>query len=308
MTRINNYAFARPLSCENSGFSKWGIGCRGGERYFVKEFLSPVYPADDSMFTEEKKQARIQHCNAFVREKRKLYSALREAAEGHIVTAEQFFRVGAKYYMSTKAVTEPVLSIQEIAKYAYVERLHLCCEIAHAMAKVHGKGIVHADIKHDNVLVIRKGGLRANIIDFDCSFFEENCPELGEELNGDLVYLSPEGFLHIAEIESNLSCKMDVFALGILFCQYFTGEAPYFDTEEYQYAYECVLDDQELGLDGITDANIRYLLHDMLKKAPEDRPDMETVFQTLNAILLRTLNRNAPEWEPDSWFKRAGDL
>ena len=39
VTRINNYSFEKPLTSDNSGFSKWGIGYRGGKAFFVKEFL-----------------------------------------------------------------------------------------------------------------------------------------------------------------------------------------------------------------------------------------------------------------------------
>lgn len=314
VTRINNYSFAKPLASDNSGFSKWGIGSRGGKTYFVKEFLSPVYPAEDSVYTEKKKQERIRLCQTFVEEKTKLYSAIRDASDGRVVTVEQFFRVGAKFYISTKAVTEPIMSISDIARLPFTDRLRLCCSIAHAMAGIHEKKIVHADIKPDNILVVLRESPQANIIDFDCSFFESKRPKLGEELNGDLVYLSPEGYLHIAGIESNLSCKMDVFALGLLFHQYFTGMLPDFDTTEYQYAYESVLDDHPLVVYGVENMDCCWLLEQMLKKKPEDRPDMNTVFISLNNILLRMLNRSAPERVATSkgayefFFERAGDL
>ena len=312
--KINNYSFDKPLVSDNSGFSKWGIGSRGGRSYFVKEFLSPVYPAEDSLFTEKKKQERMRLCQTFVEEKTKLYSAIRDASDGNVVAVEQFFRVGAKYYISTKAVTEPIMTIYDIAMCSFVDRLRLCCSIAHAMAGIHKKGIVHADIKPDNILVVRKGCLRAQIIDFDCSFFEIRSPKLGEELNGDQVYFSPEGYLHYAGLESNLTCKMDVFALGLLFHQYFTGMLPIFDTSEYQYAYESVLDDHPLVVHGVENIECCQLLEQMLRKKPEDRPDMNAVFNSLNRILLYMLGRTAPRRvvvEKESFeffFEPAGDL
>lgn len=314
VTRINNYSFDKPLASDNSGFSKWGIGLRGGKTYFVKEFLSPVYPVEDAVFTEKKKRERIRLCQSFVEDKTDLYAALREASDGHVITVEQFFRVGAKFYISTRAVTDPILSVADISGGAFIDQLRLCCSIAHSMAGVHEKRIIHADIKPDNILIVRRDGLRANIIDFDCSFFEQKSPKLGEDLNGDLVYLSPEGFLHIAGIESNLSCKMDVFASGLLFCQYFTGKLPGFDTAEYQYAYESVLDDHPLDLHDVGNEDCRRLLGQMLEKDPDDRPDMKDVFQTLNELLLRGLHRTAPiktaveEHSFGDFFEPAGDL
>ncbi|WP_031547626.1 protein kinase domain-containing protein [Oribacterium sp. FC2011] len=293
---INNYYLDGPLTCDNSGFSKWGIGLRANKKYFIKEFLAPVYPSEDAMFTEEKKQERIRICNSFVKEKEELYSAIRDADDGHIAVVEQFFRVGSKYYISTKAYVDRQMSISDLQECMFTDRLRVCCAVAHSMARIHEKRIIHSDIKPDNILIINNRYIpRPYIIDFDCSFFEYNSPKLGEELNGDMVYLSPEGFLHIAEIESNLSCKMDVFALGLVFHQYLTGEMPDFDHNEYQYAYEAVLDDHPLDVGKINNDYCKVMIQKMLAKKPEDRPDMRAVFNTLNAVFLSLLGRSLPE-------------
>lgn len=311
---INNYILDKPLTSNNSGFSKWGIGLRGDSQFFVKEFLSPVYPVDDKIFTEQKKLDRINLCQSFVDEKCKLYSAIREASDGHINYMEQFFRVGAKYYITTKAITEHKLSIKEINDYPFIDRLCLCVSVSHAMARLHEKKIVHADIKPDNILVIYKHTLCPNIIDFDCSFFEYDCPKPGEELYGDMVYLSPEGYLHIAGYESNLSCKMDVFALGLLFSQYLSGSLPSFDQDEFQYPFESVLEDIPLVINPIENTECLNVLEWMLNKDPNERPDMQFVFEELNRIYLSMMNRKVPQKitpendETYEFFERAGDL
>lgn len=292
---INNYVFDKPLTSDNSGFSKWGIGQRNGTKYFVKEFLSPVFPVDKSMFSEKKRKDIMTMCASFVENKEDIYSAINEITDGNLIGVEQFFRVNTKYYISTQAITHPILSIQEIAKQPFYERLKLCCIVAHAMCRLHSKKIVHADIKPDNVLVYKNNKLRAKIIDFDCSFFEKNAPKRGEELNGDMVYLSPEAFLHIIGEYSYLSCKMDVFSLGLLFHQYMTGHLPLFDFKEYQYAYEVVLENQPLGIDQSLNSVVFSLILKMLDKEPKKRPDMETVFFTLRNLLLKVLNRSVPD-------------
>ena len=296
---INNYYFDKPLTSDNSGFSKWGIGRRNGKYYFVKEFLSPVYPVDDSMFSEQKRKEKIALCDAFVKEKQKMYSAINEVTDGNLVGIEQFFRVGAKFYISTLAIPKPFLSVGEICDFPFYERLMLCAAVAHAIAGLHSKNIVHADIKPDNVLVRRGKHPEAKIIDFDCSFFFFFSPKPGEELNGDMVYLSPEAFLHIIGEESNLSCKMDVFALGLLFHQYMCGFLPYFDTDEYQYAYESVLDDKPLSVYPRMNTTVADLLTKMLNKDPAARPKMSAVFNCLHSLLLRVMNRDPAAAQPD---------
>lgn len=319
--RINNYSFEKPLTSDNSGFSKWGFGTRGGKTYFVKEFLSPTYPADDKVYTEEKKKSKIVLCTKYVEQKKKIYEALRKVTDGNLVVVEQFFRVGAKYYISTQAITGSPLSITDIASYPFIDRLQLCCSVAHAMARVHEKNIVHADIKPDNILVIptRLNGLKPNIIDFDCSFFENESPKLGEELNGDMVYLSPEVFLHLAGIESNLTTQIDVFALGLLFYQYLTGTLPVFDKTKYQYAYEAILDGKELGLNAVKNETCQALIQKMLNIDPKNRPQIRSVFNTLNGLLLELSGRIKPNKldsiktesqskNKNSYFEIAGDL
>ncbi len=301
--QINNYKFDKPLTSENSGFSKWGIGRRGGRLYFVKEFLSPTYPVDDTVYTPETKRDKVQICNQFVEEKRRLYSAIRAASNGNLIAVEQFFRVGSKFYISTIAISEHKMSIAEIARLQFVDKLRLCCSVAHSIACLHKQNIVHSDIKPDNILVIKAAKPQAKIIDFDCSFFVDSAPQLGEELNGDLVYLSPEGFLHIAEIESNLSCKMDVFALGLVFHQFLTGEFPSFD-EEYQYAYESVLDDCPLKIGDIASITCKEILSNMLKRDPDERPSIDEVFNVMHMDLLSLLKRT----DVDDYFEQAGDL
>lgn len=301
--QINNYRFDKPLTSENSGFSKWGIGKRGGRSYFVKEFLSPTYPVDDSVYTPEAKRDKVQLCNQFEEEKKRLYSAIRAASDGNLIAVEQFFRVGAKFYISTAAISGHIMSIAEIARLQFVDKLRLCCSAAHSIACLHKRSIVHSDIKPDNILVVRAPKPQAKIIDFDCSFFVDSAPRLGEELNGDFVYLSPEGFFHIAEIESKLSCKMDVFALGLVFHQFLTGELPLFD-KEYQYAYESVLDDRPLKIGDIPNADCKEILSRMLKKEPDERPGIEEVFDVLHKELLQLLKRA----DCGELFEQAGDL
>lgn len=309
--QIGNYEFNEPLLPKNAGFSKWGIGRYNEREFFVKEFLSPKYPADGSLYKEAEKQKRINICENFIKEKKKLYAAVREASDNHLVVVEQFFREGAKFYISTEAITSPTLSISDISSRPFVDRLRLCCIVAHAIKGLHKCQIVHADIKPDNILVYENIShcLTAKIIDFDCSFFEYAPPGLKEELNGDLVYLSPEGSQHIAGVVSNLSCKMDVFALGILFHQYLTGEFPGFDAKKYQYACESVLHDIPLDVSSINNSDCQGLISSMLLKSPSARPGIDAVFTELNRLLLIELGRkkgDPPQVNP--WFEVAGDL
>ena len=106
--------------------------------------------------------------------------------------------------------------------------------------------------------------------------------------------------------------------MGLLFHQYLTGELPAFDRNEYTYAYEAVLDDQPLGVDKINNYICRRTIERMLRKKPEERPEMQEVFETFNKLLLSLLNRNTSDGtakektgvqpEDKSVLRRAGNL
>ena len=63
---------------------------------------------------------------------------------------------------------------------------------------------------------------------------------------GDPVYMAPETFVMMEEEEGRLTSAIDVFALGLVFHQIFTGELPQFNHEEYDYAFEAVLSGEKL--------------------------------------------------------------
>ena len=291
MLNINNYLFEQPLTTKDAGLSSWGFGKRDGKTYFVKEFLWPAYPVDDSLFSEERKNTLISLCKAFEEKKVRLYRAIYDSSDGNVMIIRQFFREGAKYYIATDAVTEPQISLDVLSEHSSMDRLRVCCSIAHSLAALHQKGVVHADIKLSNVLLIeRNSHIQAKLIDFDCSFFEGFAPkadEPGEKLGVDWVYSSPEVYLYINGEFSSLTCKMDVFSSGLLFHQYLTGSMPAFHyTESCRYAGEAVLEGQRLAINQTIDVSVRSLLEGMLQKEPQNRPDMKTVFQTLHRFFL----------------------
>ena len=317
MININNYIFEKDLTTKDAGLSRWGLGKRNGKIYFVKEFLWPTYPIDDSLFSNERKIAIISLCKEFENKKIELYRAIHDASDGNLMIVRQFFRENSKYYISTDAVSEPQISLEALSDYSFIERLRICCSIAHSIAALHQRGVVHADIKPSNILLIKRNQhIQARIIDFDCSFFENDNPkpdEPGERLGIDWVYSSPEAHLHIDGEEVSLTCKMDVFSLGLVFHQYLAGCLPeYNKTESTRYVWEAVLENQCLIIDRGIDNSMFSLITRMLQKDPNDRPDMETVFQTSNHLFLsktgRTMTRVSGRSVPKQAFSHDSPL
>ena len=75
--------------------------------------------------------------------------------------------------------------------------------------------------------------------------------------------------------------KLDIFSLGILFHQYFCGETPEFDRDNYDYLFEAVLDDAEIILNGRIPPDFQMILRKMLSKNPEERPEANEILQMM---------------------------
>lgn len=279
---LNGYKLLEPLRNKDAGFSRWTYAAKGGKAYFIKEFLDPVFPQDDKI-GEEQMNARRSCCLMFERKRRLVYEEVNKASDGNLVRIEDFFRKDSRYYIAMQRIFPEKTNIPEICSLPLETRMQLCRVIAHSMAGLHRRHVVHADIKDKNILIKKTAAnaYTAKIIDFDCSF-REDCPPEGEsELGGDQIYLSPEACLFLFGEEVRLTTKVDVFSLGILFHQYLTGYVPWYDTSEYDYLHEAVLDGKKALVSDKVPPAWRGILERMLIGDPEERCSMEEVCSCL---------------------------
>lgn len=268
---INGYELEESLKADNSGFSKWGFAVKDGRRYFIKEFLSPVYPVYAEYLTEEQVERKKEGCRKYEKKMKELYSAINDCSDGNLVRIEQFFRYGSKYYIATEqieAVDESVIQDQPMTV-----KKRLCRVLLHTVLGLHREGIVHSDIKAENILYKRldSGAITAKLIDFDSCFRESEPPADVEEIHGDMWYMAPEVFQIISEERGKPDSAMDVFALGLVFHQILTGKRPGFDTDKYSYPFEALLNGDILYCDSSVPEELRGLLVSMLERDPKKR-------------------------------------
>ena len=291
---INGYHVLHDFTTAGGGLSKWTFATKGGKEFFLKEFLAPTYPTDDSPGSAKTKTAKRKRCQAFEAHQNSVVAALKSkcAPGGNVIFAHDFFRDGTKYYKVTEKVDISSLKASDIARLSMESRVLIMKTVAHSLGVLHKCGIVHGDLKPDNLLIKRSahGGdtYIAKLIDFDASFFAGKPPEVVEELVGDLVFYSPEAVRYIREEEgsraSDLGLACDIFALGIIYCLYLTGEMPIFDRETYQYPCIAANNGERICIKpGAVPARLEEIVNDMLYTDSGERPNTNQVFERLKS-------------------------
>jgi len=289
---INGYILKAELKNANSGFSKWGFATKNGKEYFIKELISPVYPIDKSIMSEELFRQRRTFCSQYEAKFKKFFGQINNASHGNLVRINEFFRSGSRYYLITEKVDGKSVSMDCIASLEDEKKLLLLKTAAHCFHDLHSAGIVHFDVKPSNILVktTKSGNYVAKLIDFDSGFFKGEVLD-NKELGGDLTYLAPETFLAIYGEDVHPDEKSDIFGLGLIFHEYYCGFLPYYDQNEYEYPYEAALDGSLLKPDtDMMPDDMANLIASMLDADPKKRPSAEEIIKTLNTITEQSEN------------------
>ena len=99
------------------------------------------------------------------------------------------------------------------------------------LAAAHKAGIVHRDVKPENVLLADDG--RIKISDFGLARASNNNTATGQALLGTIAYLSPE-----LVTRGVADARSDIYALGIMTFEMLTGEQPFVGDAPMQIAYQ----------------------------------------------------------------------
>jgi len=253
---IGKYTVTRDFDSANGGQCQWGFAEYGDEEFFIKKFLNPVYPGEKSPGSEKGKQKKRDECHQFERKQYAIIKALSSCGDGGLVVrtincfkhgddyGEHYFKVSQK--VDTSSLSNRVHTLDK------KQRLFVMLTAAGALNILHRNGIIHLDLKPDNILIQEfESRLIAKIIDFDSSMLEGESIS-SDMLVGDPVYYSPEFARHIATRGDTPAPnkQSDVFSLGLIFCKYWTGSLPSFSSI-HNYAHEAVLKGENLKISSL---------------------------------------------------------
>jgi len=162
--------------------------------------------------------------------------------------------------------------------------MFIISQMVDALGAVWQAGVVHRDIKPDNILVGPHGN--AKLIDFGLAkadAIQANQEKSGPELAGTAAYLAPEQ----AKDASTVDHRADIYSLGVTLYETLTGRLPFEARNRVQVIF------QHLNTEPVPpiqkEPSIPSLASDlclwMLAKNPDDRPqNYEELRQAFNTV------------------------
>ena len=281
--------------------SKIATGMKYGCKYQIKLYRSAPYP-DESMETPAMYERKIKACNELFSLRRDINELLKKADAGDRILgyAEEVF---LNKQLPNNGVIEAVPFIEGGQDYTghrtdedWMEQAFL--HAAEAVARLHDNGLLHTDIKPENMVFTCDDAkrVRCTLIDFDKSCYEGRVPE---DVGGTPGFQSPEliDILieedpdRLPELTRRISYSSDVFALGASYLVMLTGKVPDITKDEGNHWQT----DWDRGT-----VHVPYLsqmITAMLDPDPKKRPDAEAVVETLRTKTFVSSVQKCTLWE-----------
>ena len=165
------------------------------------------------------------------------------------------------------------------------DAITIATQIGEALQEAHAKGIVHRDIKADNIMLTAKG--QAKVMDFGLAKLK-GAMKLTRTSStvGTLGYMAPEQ-IQGGEVDH----RSDIFSFGVLLFEMLTGKLPFRGEHEAAMVYSIVNEEPQAVTSLVADISplVENLIQRCLEKAPEDRyQTMQDVVSDLRRSLKKT--------------------
>lgn len=214
----------------------------------------------------------------------------------NIVTIYEVSEHEGRPYFSMEHVHGPSLKEALSEKVTPMDRIvDLAVQIAEGLAAAHAAGVLHRDVKPQNILLDSQG--RVRILDFGLAkvLTDSMITDTGSTL-GTVAYMSPEQAQNVEADE-----RSDIFSFGTVLYEMVTGQLPFKGEHHAAIIYSIVNENHEPL--ARYKADVPDALQDIVNKAL--RKDRATRYQSVNDLLadLKELRR---QYTTDSLLSTAG--
>ncbi|ONK70387.1 uncharacterized protein A4U43_C05F33190 [Asparagus officinalis] len=162
------------------------------------------------------------------------------------------------------------------------KRLLIAMDVAFGMEYLHGRNIIHFDLKSDNLLVNLRDPQRPICKVADLGLSKVKCQTLiSGGVRGTLPWMAPE----LLDGGSTLvSDKVDVFSFGIVMWELLTGEEPYADLHYGAIIGGIVSNTLRPPVPESCDPEWRSLMEQCWSAEPAERPNFTEIASRLRSI------------------------
>lgn len=100
------------------------------------------------------------------------------------------------------------------------ETVHLVTQVLAALSHAHSKGVVHRDIKPQNMMLLADGTIK--VTDFGIARFSNSTRTMTEQAIGSVHYIAPE------QAKGDITDgKTDIYSMGVMMYEMLTGKLPF---------------------------------------------------------------------------------
>jgi serine/threonine protein kinase len=286
----NQYSVVRLLKSGGQAEAAVGRNIQDGKDYFIKRLLNIKFVHRFILSGE---------CRLFEESRRRIYSSINSLSlpGGSCTYIVDFFRDKTFYYVVSDLITGIPFNPYQIAQSMDLQsRLQLFRIIVYSFLPLESFGIIHGDVKPENILLKKKDKhFVSKLIDFESSFFYNSPPPPGD-IVGTEPYYSPEILLYNLGKDTDsavvLSPKSDIFSLGILLFEMLAG---YYPGRNGKYASEMALEGVPFNYPDNWSVPLKRLVSSMLALKPDLRPSVLETVELLKAIPDESTIKGIPD-------------
>ena len=149
-------------------------------------------------------------------------AAVAQLSHPNIVSVYDVSRGGDTEYIVMELIDGITLKqyMEKRGQLNWRETLHFITQIMRGLSHAHSRGIVHRDIKPQNVMVLRDGSVK--VADFGIACLENAAQTLTQEALGSVHYISPE-----QARGDRIDARSDIYSAGVVLYEMLTGRLPF---------------------------------------------------------------------------------